>query len=115
NDTAEGGTGDDTVRGGQGDDSLSGGVGDDWMSGDKGDDTMSGGPGADTFNFFAGGGADVVTDFNVVEGDKVHIEGDVKFTAAQVGDDVVITLVGHETLTLQHVSLASLPDGWITH
>jgi serralysin len=76
---------------------------------------MTGGAGADTFNVFAGGGNDVVTDFNAAEGDKVHIEGDVPFTVAQVGADVVVTLAGHETLTLQHVMLSSLTDGWITH
>ena len=115
NDTADGGAGNDEIHGGQGDDSLSGGAGNDWLSGDKGDDTMAGGLGADTFNIFAGGGNDVITDFHTAEGDKVHVEGDVPFTVAQVGDDVVVTLAGHETLTLLHVNMNTLPDGWITH
>jgi len=76
---------------------------------------MTGGAGADTFNVFAGGGNDVITDFNAAEGDKVHIEGNVPYTVAQVGSDVVITLAGHETVTLQHVDLSALGDGWITH
>jgi Ca2+-binding RTX toxin-like protein len=114
NDTENGGAGDDTVRGGQGDDSLSGGPGNDFISGDKGDDTLAGGPGADTFNFFAGGGHDVVVDFNAGEGDKVHIEGNTPYTVAEIGGDVVITLAGHETMVLKHVDLSSLGDGWIT-
>jgi len=45
----------------------------------------------------------------------VHVEGDVPFTAVQAGANVVVTLAGHETLTLQNVTLSSLTDGWITH
>jgi Ca2+-binding RTX toxin-like protein len=112
-DTADGGAGADTVRGGQGDDVISGGAGDDYITGDLGNDTMTGGEGADRFRVFAGGGVDVVTDFNPGEGDHLVLDPGTTYTAAQVGADVVLTLNGGGQVTLAHVTLAALADGWV--
>ncbi|MFC3067977.1 NF038122 family metalloprotease [Phenylobacterium soli] len=113
NDTESGGLGNDTVRGGQGDDVLYGGDGADYITGDLGNDTMTGGAGADTFRAFNGEGADVITDFTASEGDRVQLDPGTTYTTAQVGADTVITLGGGASLTLQGVTLADLPSGWI--
>jgi serralysin len=112
-DTGDGGAGNDTVRGGQGDDVLTGGAGDDLMTGDLGNDTMTGGPGADSFRAFAGGGVDVITDFNRAEGDRIVLDPGTAHSAAQVGADVVIDLGGGAQTVLKNVQLASLDPGWI--
>ena len=113
NDTCYGGAGNDTVRGGQGNDVLFGGDGDDYLSGDLGDDTMTGGPGADTFRAFAGGGHDVITDFNAAEGDRIVLDPGTTYTATQSGANVIIYLGGGADLTLLNVQLTTLPPGWI--
>ncbi|WP_283644631.1 hypothetical protein [Marinovum algicola] len=94
-------------RGNSGDDDLSGGGGADYLSGFSGDDslyvgdsdTASGGTGEDHFYFGFGTGTSVITDFELGE-DQIHLRYD-EFTgyvggtldrAAQVGDDVVLTL-----------------------
>jgi len=113
NDTGDGGAGNDTVRGGQGDDVLSGGAGDDYLTGDLGNDTLTGGAGADTFRAFAGGGHDVITDFNAAEGDRIALDPGTGYTATQVGADVVLDLGGGAQTILKNVQIASLTSGWI--
>jgi Ca2+-binding RTX toxin-like protein len=112
-DTGDGGAGNDTVRGGQGDDVLSGGSGEDLITGDLGDDTLSGGPGADTFRAFAGGGRDVITDFNPAEGDRIQLDPGTTYTATQSGADVLLDLGGGAQTILKNVQLATLTPGWI--
>lgn len=119
-DTVDGGAGADTLRGGQSADVLSGGVGDDQFWGDLGDDTMTGGEGADVFHVPLQASADMITDFVVSEGDRVQIDGDVDYSAEQIGTDVRLRLIygsaGDPTITvvtLRNVDLASLTDGWI--
>ena len=112
-DTADGGAGDDVVRGGQGNDVLSGGAGNDYMTGDLGNDTLTGGPGADTFRAFAGGGVDVITDFNAAEGDHIQLDPGTSYTAAQSGADVILDLGSGAETILKNVQLSSLPAGWI--
>ncbi len=79
NDVIFGGFGNDILRGGQGDDDLEGNEGNDFISGDRGIDVLTGGPGADIFalrsNEEAVGinGADVITDFNFDEGDRIGL------------------------------------------
>ena len=77
NDTLDAGTGDDYLDAGAGDDSLVGGTGDDMLIGGAGKDTLTGGTGADTFVFqtLADAAADVITDFNSVDGDRIDITG----------------------------------------
>jgi Ca2+-binding RTX toxin-like protein len=112
-DTCDGGVANDVVRGGQGDDVLFGGAGDDYVSGDLGDDTVTGGTGADTFRAFAGGGHDLITDFNRAEGDRIQLDPGTAHTEVQAGADVVVTLSGGAQLILKNVQLAALADGWI--
>ena len=114
NDTLDAGEGADVVRGGQGDDLITGAGGNDFVSGDLGLDTVSGGAGADTFHVFAQAGADRVTDFAWWQGDRVDVLDGQSWTVAQIGADTVVTVEGQATLTLVGVTLAGLPDGWIT-
>ena len=55
-------------------DTIDGGRGSDWLDGGRGNDTLTGGAGADKFVLRAGGGHDVVTDFNPAEGDRVMFD-----------------------------------------
>lgn len=91
NDSLEGGEGDDTMMGGEGDDVLVDGSGNDRLFGNDGDDVIymgagndraTGGTGCDTFVFTdcdvpVGknmlGKQDKITDFNILEGDKLDL------------------------------------------
>jgi Ca2+-binding RTX toxin-like protein len=112
-DTLHGGTGGDLMRGGQGDDVIVGGSGNDWISGDRGSDTVTGGAGADTFHTFSGAGMDVVTDFNVTEGDKVQVDAGTTYTLSQSGSDTLIDMGNGDQMILRNVTLSTLPSGWI--
>lgn len=72
----KGSTLDDTLLGAAGDDTLDGAMGDDILYGQDGLDTLIGGLGADTFVFEATSAfndVDVVSDFNVAEGDALDL------------------------------------------
>ncbi len=113
-DFVSGGNGNDTMYGGADNDTLNGGAGNDWLAADKGDDVLTGGDGADTFYFVANGDADRVVDFDWAgEGDRLQLLTGETYTTAQVGADVVVTLGGGGTVTLEGVNLASLTSGWI--
>ncbi|MEG3939532.1 MULTISPECIES: calcium-binding protein [unclassified Microcoleus] len=79
NDIIFGGSGNDVLRGGQGDDDLDGNDGNDFLVGDRGVDVLTGGPGADIFVLrsndegFGVNAADVITDFNFEEGDRIGL------------------------------------------
>lgn len=103
NDTVTAGGGNNVLRGGQGNDVLVGGAGNDVLIGDRDQDTLTGGLGADQFvlrgNTNIGRGdfnlADVVTDFNPAEGDRIVLAAEtnpatVRFLPA--GADVLIQL-----------------------
>jgi Ca2+-binding RTX toxin-like protein len=74
-DVVYGGAGNDVLGGGEGNDILIGGEGNDQLDGGVGNDVLSGGSGSDTFNFKAGFGNDIITDFTFggPEGDKLNI------------------------------------------
>jgi len=113
NDTVDGGSGADTLHGGQGDDVVQGGTGNDYLAGDRGNDTLSGGAGADDFHVTRGMGRDVVTDFNVAEGDRIVQDVDIDdFTITQVGAGLLIDLHEGDSILLVGVRLLDLPDGW---
>lgn len=70
--------GNDTLQGGQGDDELTGADGDDILIGNFGTDTLTGRNGADTFVLTTATDpllADVITDFNAAQGDKIALTG----------------------------------------
>jgi serralysin len=78
NDLIFGGPGNDILRGGQGDDNLDGNDGNDFLVGDRGIDVLTGGAGADTFVLKSNeelgvNGADVITDFNFDDGDRIGL------------------------------------------
>jgi Ca2+-binding RTX toxin-like protein len=76
--TLNGLDGNDNLTGGNGNDALNGGAGNDILNGEGGHDVLTGGSGADTFVFDSSsaghGGDDVVTDFNLSEGDTIDIQ-----------------------------------------
>ena len=100
-DTLSGRGGADTLTGLAGNDSLTGGEGADTLTGGAGNDTLTGdgagvadaGKGNDVFQFGAGHGADVITDFE--DGDRISLIGaggaaDVT-VAETAGGDVEVT------------------------
>jgi Ca2+-binding RTX toxin-like protein len=109
-DVVHGDAGNDQVFGGQGADQVFGDDGNDTVSGDLGADVLTGGAGADRFLFRAGGGADVVTDFNGAEGDRVQLSTGQAFTLTTINGSAVVDLGGGDTLTLSGVSQAGLGD-----
>jgi len=102
------GAGDDHVQGGRGADRMDGGPGDDWLSGDRGDDVLTGGPGADVFRLGAGGGGDLVADFNAEEGDRVELDPGAAWRVVQVGPDAVVVAGAGERIILQGVRAEAL-------
>jgi Ca2+-binding RTX toxin-like protein len=73
----DGGDGDDYLDGGGGADTLIGGQGNDRLNGgfrDNAVDVLTGGSGADEFILYSSeGGADILTDFNPAEGDRIIV------------------------------------------
>ncbi|WP_279480857.1 matrixin family metalloprotease [Aureimonas sp. SK2] len=78
------GTGSNTVYGGVGNDTLVGGSGSDWLVGGPGDNVYTGGAGADRF-VRAAGARDIVTDFNLAQGDRLDLGGQT-YRVATAGD-----------------------------
>ena len=68
-----GGGGNDVLIGGSANDTLDGGSGNDILNGGAGKDTLTGGTGADTFVLDHVDIADVITDYNYSEGDKIDL------------------------------------------
>ncbi len=97
-----------------GNDMLNGGAGNDTLIGGLGNDTLTGGAGADVFFINKEINAnDTITDFSVVDGDKINLQN---FAAAptfatlskvQSGADTIITLETH-IITLKNVMAATL-------
>jgi serralysin len=73
NDTVFGDGGDDFIWAGWGDDRVSAGSGNDTILPGTGDDTISGGTGADVFIFYANNGTNLIEDFSLAEGDRLHL------------------------------------------
>ncbi|WP_299546303.1 calcium-binding protein [uncultured Tateyamaria sp.] len=135
NDDLSGGGGRDRLNGGSGDDLLHGEAGHDLLNGSTGDDTLHGGDGNDRLYLGAGddfasggagadrfifrdrdldGGSDVISDFNVSQGDSLDLTrldidtssaADWLAAAGQVvdGNDLQIQLDDTTTLTLLDV------------
>jgi peptidyl-prolyl cis-trans isomerase B (cyclophilin B) len=84
NDGLYGLEGDDLLRGGKGDDTLTGGKGKDILIGDYGYDILTGGQDADSFILRADTAegiedislADMITDFSLVDGDRIVVIGE---------------------------------------
>ncbi|WP_376873317.1 Hint domain-containing protein [Albirhodobacter sp. R86504] len=118
------GDGADVVILGATDDIALGGESDDTLNGGAGDDTLSGGDGADLFVFDAGGGSDVIIDFDttLVTGrtqDQLDVSGlrnlagdPVTANDVSVSDDgsgnALLTFPNGETVLLRGVDPASV-------
>ena len=104
---------DNTILGGAGADTLNAGAGNDILVG-GGNDGMTGGAGSDSFQFFAGFGADTITDFTIGS-DKLDISG-LGIKAAAFGTSALVIAgganalitVGGGTITLTGVAAANV-------
>jgi VCBS repeat-containing protein len=115
NNTLVGGNGREVLDGGNGNDILRGGNGTDFLIGGCGNDVLTGGAGDDTIVFAPHFGNDVATDFtpgtDFIQFDRTLFASfsDVQAHAANDGQgNTVITYDANNTITLQHVALASL-------
>jgi Ca2+-binding RTX toxin-like protein len=112
NNTIDAGEGNNSVTVGNGNNVIVGGSGNDTFHVGAGNNTLTGGSGNDTFVFAANLGKDTVTDFS--HGDVIEFDGvfqsfqAVVAASHQVGNDTVIALDAQHSVTLEHVSLASL-------
>lgn len=134
NDTLNGGTGNDILVGGAGDDILIGGTGNDTLAGGAGSDTLTGGAGADRFvygiqstpgdpsSLLGTSGDDLIADYQVAEGDVLHIvdvlgqvsdldalEAVVSLTSGPAGTTLTFAGTG-EVLTLAGAHIDNLGD-----
>ncbi len=118
-DTLTGDANANRIDGNGGDDIIQGLDGDDQLIGDRGDDLLVGGAGNDTFLYFAGDGADVITDFQAGAGSDDAIRlfnlgpafdtfAEVLAATSDVGGDAVIDFGGGDQITLQGVTTANL-------
>lgn len=114
NDTLRGGGGHDELDGGSGNDRLTGGAGRDSLDGGTGDDVLTGGTGADVFEFDAGDGHDIITDFqngrDRLDFDDLDATGIQALiaTASQQGADLVLSHSAGSSVTLRNMQLADL-------
>jgi len=131
--TLTGTSGNDTLIGGITDDTIVGGAGNDVIIGNTGNDTLTGGTGADVFKWNLGDdgavgtpAADMITDFNVAEGDVLdlkdlligenagnltnflHFEESGANTIVHVNSAGNIGAGDTQTITLENVSLTDL-------
>ncbi|WP_115125939.1 hypothetical protein [Synechococcus sp. GEYO] len=83
-----GGSGDDILRGGNASDRLNGGGGADLLVGGGGKDTLTGGAGSDRFRL--GLGDDIITDFSIIDGDKIEIESSLNYLISSKNGEVHI-------------------------
>lgn len=106
-----------TLLGGAGDDYLAARSGNDILNGGVGNDKLNGGWGQDIFQFEAGGGRDVIEDFNwagqhdTISLDKalgVSSYADVMAHAKQVAHNTVITFDTGDSLLLYNTQLKTL-------
>ncbi|WP_347864063.1 Hint domain-containing protein [Planktomarina sp.] len=116
-DTLSGAGGNDQLFGGAGDDAIDGGTGSDRIDGGDGNDILTGGAGADWFagSGFGGGAADVITDFQVADGDVIDLSAyfatldDVVAATTDLGDgSILISLGGGSSVQVLNTSIGDL-------
>ncbi|MDE0538734.1 MAG: calcium-binding protein [Rhodospirillales bacterium] len=94
------------IFGGSGDDTIDGGGGGDFIIGGAGDDDLTGGAGADTFFFWEGHGTDTVQDFNLAEGDRIHLTNfDKTITWAQLQSKITLVTDPNDPNTVTGVQI----------
>jgi Ca2+-binding RTX toxin-like protein len=113
NDVLYGNLGFDFLHGGMGNDTLYGGQDNDTLNGGQGDDVLQGGLGSDTFIFVPGQGNDIVTDFNIEEGDVLDLQGQ-SYALTTAGDgSAALLLSGGGVIILQGVTQAEFSDAYV--
>ncbi|MFV0299612.1 MAG: calcium-binding protein [Paracoccus sp. (in: a-proteobacteria)] len=117
NDSLLGNAGDDMLSGNAGDDRIRGGAGDDRLDGGAGRDRLWGEAGADSFLFRAGGGRDVIVDFQAAEDEVLYFGSQASYdqavaTAQVVDGDLVLRPGGGDLITLKGVDDLSGLDQW---
>lgn len=105
NDVAWGYAGNDEILGNEGDDTLNGGDGDDTLVGGTGDDNLTGGDGADTYQFSAGHGNDIISNYDNDSDSIDNIYFDETISPDDVsmirdGDDLVISGNEGDSITI---------------
>jgi Ca2+-binding RTX toxin-like protein len=108
-DTLYGNGGADSLYGGAGADTLYGGAGADTLIGGAGNDTLIGGPDADRYSFGPNSGADLILGFNDAEGDVMALNGQSYVTGDDGQGNLLLTLSGGGTVTLQGVASTTTP------
>jgi Ca2+-binding RTX toxin-like protein len=106
-DSLHGGQGNDLLDGGADDDRLDGGDGDDRLDGGQGNDVLDGGRGNDTYVFNAGGGHDVIRNYDTGAGrlDVLAFGAGIAVsavTASRQGSDLVLTVPGGDEVRVQN-------------
>jgi len=91
-----GSAGNDHINGLEGWDQIDGSFGDDILNGGLGDDILNGGLGADTFVLALDGSIDMITDFNIGQGDKIGLTGGLMFDQLTFSGEEI--WVGNQTL-----------------
>jgi len=100
----------DQIFGGPGNDTLRGQGGNDTLDGGTGNDRLEGGDGDDVYNYSAGGGDDVFSDYvnywgsyNVVQLGAGLTPGDISFLRSPLdGNDIVLQFAGGGSITLDN-------------
>ena len=93
---------DNTITAGASNDTLSAGAGNDTLIGGAGADKMTGGAGNDVFQFFAGFGADNITDFGTTPGtaqDLIDVSG-LGIKAAAFASSITLSGGGNALITV---------------
>lgn len=93
-----GSAGNDRINGLGGWDQIDGSFGEDILNGGLGDDILNGGFGADTFVLALDGSIDMITDFNIGQGDKIGLSGGLEFDQLTFSGEEI--WVGNQTLAI---------------
>lgn len=111
-----GNQGGEFLYGNAGNNKIDGASGADWLDGGHGRDRLTGGSDADHFVFHAGGGKDVITDFEdgsdqIVLQTYKGIDSFKDIAVKQSGDDLVVKLLGGDEITIHNMHKADLTAG----
>lgn len=108
-----GDNGNDWLHGGQENDTVNGGAGSDMINGGLGNDILTGDAGADTFVFVPNQGADTVTDFDFVEGDRLDLQDQSYSLSATQSGFVSLALSEGGSIVLQGVTPTGFNDDFV--
>jgi Ca2+-binding RTX toxin-like protein len=78
---------------------MHGGEQDDVLWDDAGNDTLRGGQGADVFHFTLGSGQNIITDFNLADGDRILFSAGTVYSVADLGANILLT-IGTDSITV---------------